>query len=45
MSAIREKTIAGLKAGDSFTVTRTFMRLAFNWLGEKVQSNKLLLGI
>jgi preprotein translocase subunit SecD len=29
----------------AITVTRTFMRLAFNWLGDKVESNKFLMGI
>ena len=29
----------------AITVTRTFMRLVFNWVGEKVESNKLLMGI
>jgi protein-export membrane protein SecD len=29
----------------AITVTRTFMRLAFGWLGEKVESSKFLLGI
>ena len=29
----------------AITVTRTFMRLVFNWLGEKVESNSFLMGI
>jgi protein-export membrane protein SecD len=29
----------------AITVTRTFMRLVFSWLGEKVESNKFLMGI
>jgi protein-export membrane protein SecD len=29
----------------AITVTRTFMRLVFSWLGEKVEPNKFLLGI
>ena len=29
----------------AITVTRTFMRLVFNWLGEKVESNRFLMGI
>ena len=28
----------------AITVTRTFMRLAFNWLGEKLESSRFLLG-
>jgi len=28
----------------AITVTRTFMRTAFNWLGERLESSKLLLG-
>jgi preprotein translocase subunit SecD len=28
----------------AITVTRTFMRTAFDWLGEKLESSKLLLG-
>jgi preprotein translocase subunit SecD len=29
----------------AITVTRTFMRLAFNWLGEKLHSSDFLLGV
>ncbi len=29
----------------AITVTRTFMRLAFDWLGKKVESSKFLMGI
>jgi protein-export membrane protein SecD len=29
----------------AITVTRSFMRLAFDWLGEKVQGSKFLLGV
>jgi preprotein translocase subunit SecD len=29
----------------AITVTRTFMRLVFSWVGEKVESNKFLMGI
>jgi preprotein translocase subunit SecD len=28
----------------AITVTRTFMRMAFRWLGEKLQASKFLLG-
>jgi preprotein translocase subunit SecD len=28
----------------AITVTRTFIRLAFDWLGEKLQANHFLLG-
>jgi preprotein translocase subunit SecD len=29
----------------AITVTRTFIRLTFDWLGEKLHDNKFLLGI
>ncbi len=29
----------------AITVTRTFIRLTFNWLGEKLQANRFLLGV
>jgi preprotein translocase subunit SecD len=29
----------------AITVTRTFMRLAFDWTGERLREHKVLLGI